>query len=176
MIETNNSVRIQAIQAFAELKSTAEDEETVRLFQLWLDEFVDSQSFSRCYRALNQKKYLIEKTLRTITISDEAYNALKDLAHQKNVSLSQVIIDGCTVLQNKNNESIRPLINTLNTATLTPGNINPKPTGSSIPVITPVTLSNTNVISFAAEPRKVEDRGPVVPGSLRAGCFSAGKI
>lgn len=53
--ETNNSVRTQAIQEFTELKRTAEDEETVHLFQLWLDEFVDSQAFSRCYRALNQK-------------------------------------------------------------------------------------------------------------------------
>ena len=86
--ETNNSVRVQAVQAFAELKSTAEDEETVHLFQLWLDEFVDSKTFSRCYRALNQKKYLRENTLRTITISDEAYSALKDLAHQNHVSLS----------------------------------------------------------------------------------------
>lgn len=107
--ETNNSVRTQAIQEFTELKRTAEDEETVHLFQLWLDEFVDSQDFSRCYRALNQKKYLVEKTLRTITISDEAYNALKDLAHLNNVSLSQVIIDGCTLLQESNNKSIRPL-------------------------------------------------------------------
>lgn len=122
--EKNNSVRIQAIQAFAELKNTAHDEETVHQFQLWLDEFVDPQAFSRCYRALNQKKYLVEKTLRTITISDEAYTALKDLAHQNNVSLSQVIIDGCTLLQDKNNESIKPLINTLNTATLTLGNTN----------------------------------------------------
>ena len=146
--ETNNSVRIQAIQAFAKLKNTAEDNETVHLFQLWLDEFVDSQAFSRCYRALNQKKYLIEKTLRTITISDEAYNALKDLAHQNNVSLSQVIIDGCSVLQNNDKESIKPLINTLNTATLKLGNITPKPTGSQSSVMTPVTLGNTNVISL----------------------------
>ncbi|HAU0159891.1 TPA: hypothetical protein PNO09_002144 [Legionella pneumophila] len=119
--ETNNSVRIKAIQAFSELKNTAHDEETVHLFQLWLDEFVDSQAFSRCYRALNQKKYLVEKTLRTITISDEAYNALKDLAHQKNISLSQVIVDGCTLLRDKNNESIRPSINT---NTLKPVNTN----------------------------------------------------
>jgi hypothetical protein len=146
--EMNNSVRIQAIQAFAKLKSTAKDEETVYLFQIWLDEFVDAQAFSRCYRALNQKKYLIEKTLRTITISDDAYNSLKDLAYQKNVSLSQVIINGCTLLQDHDNESIRPLINTLNTATLKPVNINPKPTGSPSPVITPVMQGNTNVISL----------------------------
>ncbi|HAU0908757.1 TPA: hypothetical protein JBH59_02915 [Legionella pneumophila] len=119
--ETNNSVRIKAIQAFSELKNTAHDEETVHLFQLWLDEFVDSQAFSRCYRALNQKKYLVEKTLRTITISDEAYNALKDLAHQKNISLSQAIVDGCTLLRDKNNESIIPSINT---NTLKPVNTN----------------------------------------------------
>ncbi|HBD7253171.1 TPA: hypothetical protein KKX04_002709 [Legionella pneumophila] len=146
--ETNNSIRTQAIQAFAELKNTAHDEETVRLFQLWLDEFIDHQTFSRCYRALNQKKYLVEKTLRTITISDEAYNAIKDLAHQNNISLSQVIIDGCTLLQDNDNESIRPLINILNTATLTPSNINPKPIDSQNSVMTPVTLGNTNVISL----------------------------
>lgn len=139
--ETNNSVRIKAIQAFAKLKSTAENEESVHLFQLWLDEFVDSQAFSRCYRALNQKKYLVEKTLRTITISDEAYNALKDLAHQKNISLSQVIVDSCTLLRDKKDESIRPSINR---NTLKPGNINRKPTGLSIPV----EQSNTNVISL----------------------------
>ncbi|HHM2297795.1 TPA: hypothetical protein ACRIDK_000712 [Legionella anisa] len=139
--ETNNSVRIKAIQAFTKLKSTAENEETVRLFQLWLDEFVDPQAFSRCYRALNQKKYLVEKTLRTITISDEAYNALKDLAHKKNISLSQAIVDGCTLLRDKKDESIRPSINR---DTLKPGNINPKPTGLSIPV----EQSNTNVISL----------------------------
>jgi hypothetical protein len=143
--ETNNSVRIKAIQAFSELKKTAHDEETVHLFQLWLDEFVDAQVFSRCYRALNQKKYLVEKTLRTITISDEAYNALKDLAHQKNISLSQAIVDGCTLLRDKNNESIRPSINTI---TLKPGNINPKPIASQSSVITPITLGNTNVISL----------------------------
>ncbi|HHX8417359.1 TPA: DUF7168 domain-containing protein [Legionella pneumophila] len=143
--ETNNLVKIKAIQAFAELKNTAHDEETVRLFQLWLDEFVDPQAFSRCYRALNQKKYLVEKTLRTITISDEAYNALKEIAHQKNISLSQAIVDGCTVLRDKNTESIRPSINT---DTLKPSNINPKPTGLSIPVITSVALGNTNVISL----------------------------
>ncbi|HFL3415742.1 MULTISPECIES: hypothetical protein [Legionella] len=115
------------------------------MFQLWLDEFVDLQAFSRCYRALNQKKYLVEKTLRTITISDEAYNALKDIAHQKDISISQAIVDGCTLLQDKNNESIRPLINT---DTLKPGNINPKPTDLSIPVITSVALGHTNVISL----------------------------
>ncbi|MCW8400747.1 hypothetical protein OQJ26_18355 [Legionella sp. PATHC038] len=143
--ETDSSVRIKAIHAFAELKSTAEDEETVRLFQLWLDEFVDAQTFSRCYRALNQKKYLMEKTMRTITISDETYNALKDLSYQKNASLSQVILDGCTLLRDKNKESIRPLINTLNTATLIPANI---PTGSQKSLMTGVTSGNTNVISL----------------------------
>lgn len=148
--ETNNLVKTQAITAFAELKSTAEDEEAVRLFQLWIDEFVDAQSFSRCYRALNQKKYLIEKTMRTITISDEAYNALKDLSYQNNVSLSQVILDGCTVLQDKNKESIRPLINTLNTAALTPANI---PTGSQNSLTTGVTSGNTNVISLFGDER-----------------------
>ncbi|PJE06883.1 hypothetical protein [Legionella sp.] len=149
--ETNNSVRIQAIQAFAELKNTAGDNETVHLFQLWLDEFVDSQAFSRCYRALNQKKYLVEKTLRTVTISDDAYNVLKDLAHKKNISFSQVIINGCTLLQDHDNESIRPLINTLNTATLKPLNITPKPTGSQSSVMTPVTPGNTNVISLFSD-------------------------
>ncbi|EHL29698.1 DUF7168 domain-containing protein [Legionella drancourtii] len=149
--ETKNSVRIQAIQAFAELKNTAEDNETVHLFQLWLDEFVDSQAFSRCYRALNQKKYLVEKTLRTVTISDDAYNVLKDLAHKKNISFSQVIINGCTLLQDHDNESIRPLINTLNTATLKPLNITPKPTGSQSSVMTPVTPGNTNVISLFSD-------------------------
>lgn len=46
----------------------------------------------------------------------------------------------------------------MNTATLKPLNINLKPTGSSIPVMTPVTQGNTNVISlFGDELCKASD-------------------
>lgn len=64
-----------------------------------------------------------------------------------------MIIDGCTLLQDNNNESIRPLIKTLNTTTLKPNNSNPKPTGSPNPMMTPVTQDNNKVISlFGDEP------------------------
>jgi hypothetical protein len=48
--ETNDSVKIQAIKAFFELKNTAEDEEAVNRFQLWLDKFVDSGFRQANYR------------------------------------------------------------------------------------------------------------------------------
>lgn len=136
--EENNEVKAQAIDAFAQLKDTAHEEQTLHLFQLWLDEFVDSQAFGRCYRALNQKKYLVAKTLRTITISDEAYGALKNLAQVHHANFSQLIITGCNLLQENPEPSIEPL------------NGNPTPKGSC--TLAPlVTQEKTNVISLFGE-------------------------
>ncbi|MFO8785464.1 hypothetical protein SDB96_15525 [Legionella pneumophila serogroup 1] len=146
--ETNISLKGQAIQAFGLLKHWPENEEAVHLFQLWIDEYIDHQNFSRCYRALNQKKYLVDKTLRTITISNEAYNALKNLAHQKNVSLSQMIIEGCTASQNSTNESIKLLTNTTNIETLIPLNINPQIAVPQDLTDAECMKGNTNVISL----------------------------
>ena len=107
--EQYDAIRVHAIHAFSELNSEANSEESVRLFQLWLDNFVDSTTWGRCYRALNQKKYLVKNQQRTITINNEAYKVLKKLAHQNKVGLSQIITDGCALLHNKGNHSITPI-------------------------------------------------------------------
>ncbi|MDP3705948.1 MAG: hypothetical protein Q8R24_08580 [Legionellaceae bacterium] len=145
-----NTVRAQAIMSFAKLKNNAHDEECVHLLQLWLDDFVDSETWSRCYRALNQKKYLVENNQRTITISDEAYNTLKDLANKKNISLSQLIIDGCTFLQSSDEESTKPSGKVLDVGALRPLNISSTPSALS-GLDMSVTSGRTNVISLFGE-------------------------
>ena len=146
-----NTVRAQAIMSFAKLKNNAHDAECVHLLQLWLDDFVDSETWSRCYRALNQKKYLVENNQRTITISDEAYNTLKDLANKKNISLSQLIIDGCTFLQSSDEESAKPSGKVLDVGALRPLNISSTLSGSANKLVIPVTPNNSNVISLFGE-------------------------
>lgn len=120
----HDTVRTEAIAAFTHIESSPQNAECVQLFQLWLDDFIDASIWSRCYRALNQKKYLLENGQHTITISDRAYNVLKDLANRKNTSLSKLIIDGCALINSGEEIFSEPTKNVLKTTNLIPLNIN----------------------------------------------------
>ena len=149
--EQHATVRASAIQSFGELKSNAPDEENVRLFQLWIDDFVDPSTWSRCYRALNQKKYLVEHNQRTITISNEAHNVLKNLSNKKNISFSQLIIDGCAFLQGSAEESIKLSDKARDVEALRSLNVSKTPVGAPGKLVVPVTSVSSNVISLFSE-------------------------
>ncbi|CAM4489503.1 MAG: hypothetical protein LEGION0403_FIIPPAGN_02505 [Legionella sp.] len=84
--------RTQAIDEFLKINIDAIDEETITRLQTWIDAFVDATTWRLCYRALNQKKYLAKNKPKNLSISNEAYAALKQYARQQNMSLSEAII------------------------------------------------------------------------------------
>lgn len=81
-----------AIHAFSKINVELLDAESLNLFQSWIDEYVDAPTWSRCYRALNQKHYLNNNKQHAITITHEAYVGLKNRAKQYEMSLSEAIM------------------------------------------------------------------------------------
>lgn len=141
--------RNKAILAFYEIQADSPTDEAMHDFQLWLDDFVDVATWGRCYRALNQKKHLITNNKRTITVSDEAYSALKNSADQKNVSLSQALIELCAGSQSGvDNSSSNRLLNLID---LKPLNTALLKTNLFHHVPTPVAEKDSNVISLFGE-------------------------
>ncbi|MBA2655560.1 MAG: hypothetical protein H0U70_01075, partial [Tatlockia sp.] len=83
-------LRENAIRLFADI--SLEEEGAIGELQRWIDAFIDSESWSRCYRALNQKKYLAKESHQTINLTKEAYRSLKAFATSKKLNFSEAII------------------------------------------------------------------------------------
>lgn len=148
MKNKDNNLRTEATHAFSELKNDSPNDESVQMLQLWIDSFVDSASWGRCYRALNQKKYLEANNHRTITISNEAYEALKIVSDQKNLSLSHAIMDVCVLAEKFMGDlSNKPFeANTVSSINIKPPRMNPTSNLNS-----PATEKSCNVISLFGE-------------------------
>lgn len=144
----DSTLRAEAIQAFYKLEVNALDNASVHILQLWLDNFIDSTTWGRCYRSLNQKKYLVDNNHRTITISEEAHNALKNVVNEKNISLSQVIIDGCAFIKNNCDNAAQSENKPLKSDTLVQLYDNPLQINSSSKIITPINQKRNNVVSL----------------------------
>jgi hypothetical protein len=160
MKNQDNILRAKATHAFSELNADASDEESVQPLQLWIDNFVDSATWGRCYRALNQKKYLVENNHRTITISNEAYEALKIVSGQKNLSLSQAILDVCAFrglasrppsTKNSVDENGKSSNAPLETSAITSLNIDQSKIIPPDSLVKPATEISSNVISLFGE-------------------------
>lgn len=149
--ELHDNLRDKAVQSFVKLKISSPNQECLNQFQLWVDEFVDSSAWARCYRALNQKKYLVENGQRTITISDKAYNALKNLTNEKNISLSELILEGCSTLQKNDDEPVKASGNIIKIDALVSNDIASALRTSPNNLIKPPTLGNNNVVSLFEE-------------------------
>lgn len=99
------SIRNLAILSFESIVVDSIDSDSLNAFQAWIDEYVDTLTWRRCYKALNQKSYLNKNRQHAITITHEAYEGLKNRAAQYNMSLSTVIVQ----LLNNDKGFLRPL-------------------------------------------------------------------
>ncbi len=88
-------LRENAIRLFAEI--SIEEEGAIGELQRWIDAFIDSESWSRCYRALNQKKYLAKESHQTINLTKDAYRSLKAFATSKALNFSEAIVALLTI-------------------------------------------------------------------------------
>lgn len=82
----------RAIKSFSEIRMEIMNDETVKRLQDWIDEFVDSKTWGRCGRLLNQKKYLAKNTFHAVNLTLQAYEALKDFTENQKKNLSDAII------------------------------------------------------------------------------------
>ncbi|CAM4448517.1 MAG: hypothetical protein LEGION0403_FIIPPAGN_02249 [Legionella sp.] len=88
----HDSYRAHAIAEFFKLNVDTVNEEAIAQVQTWVDSFVDAPTWKRCYRTLNQKKYLDKNKPKTLSIRGDAYNALKEYAAQQDMSFSDALI------------------------------------------------------------------------------------
>ena len=144
----NPEIYEQAKQDFSKIPPEIINEASIRSLQDWIDQYIDNRTWSRCYRALNQKKYLEENSHRTISINDKAYNALKNFANQKNISLSQAIIDGCAFIKNSVEPFVDKAKNSQENNEVPLAHLNAPQKNSSSKPTTPATHTKTNVISL----------------------------
>lgn len=91
--EGEAAIRDEAIALFLEIPSHDPNEKSIHALQSWIDRFIDAKTWSRCYRVLNQKKYLAKSNLATLQINKETYVALKSFATENQLSFSQAITD-----------------------------------------------------------------------------------
>ncbi|CAM4376364.1 MAG: hypothetical protein LEGION0403_FIIPPAGN_02061 [Legionella sp.] len=111
-----DAYRTHAIAEFFKLNIETVNEEAVAQLQTWIDAFVDAPTWKRCYRTLNQKKYLNKNKPKTLSIRGDAYDALKEYASQQNMSFSDAIIQ---------------LVETQNESSVPSANAEPVPTNAS---------------------------------------------
>lgn len=87
----NSSVELKAVEEFRKLASCNIIDDDVDEFQSWIDKYTDDETWARCYRSVNQKKYLKKNGNRNVSLSMIAYTQLKDFAAEKELSMSEAI-------------------------------------------------------------------------------------
>lgn len=92
MKNTTKERRELAIAAFKSIDSDRSSANTVNVLQAWIDEFIDSTTWSRCYKTINQKNYLNKNKQHAIAIHHAAYIGLKKRSEQYQTSLSETIV------------------------------------------------------------------------------------
>ncbi len=97
-----DGMRENAISAFSDI--SLKEEGAIGALQRWIEAFVDSASWGRCYRALNQKKYLAKDSHQTVNLTKEAYRLLKAFATSKGLNFSEAIVSLLTSNDKSSNE------------------------------------------------------------------------
>ncbi|MFO3354851.1 hypothetical protein SC040_15425 [Legionella pneumophila] len=97
----DEGIQAQATQEFSHILREC-SETSLEALQSWIDTYIDSATWSRCYKTLNQKKYLAKRPHQTIGLDDQAFQMLKKYASEWDMSYSQAIID----LINKNDSPV----------------------------------------------------------------------
>ena len=100
--------RVNAIESFSKIKTNEASDINVLSLQLWVDQFVDPEAWSKCYRNLNQKKYLAQSNNRSIQVTESAHSALKSYATNNHLTLSEAIVS----LLETSNQSHKSLAST----------------------------------------------------------------
>ena len=98
-----DTIHNKAKQHFLDLPRQENDEQSIQALQNWIDQFVDNETWGKCYRSLNQRRYLDMHDSRTININEHTHVKLKSYAQKNNINLSDAItnlLDGC-ILSNK---------------------------------------------------------------------------
>lgn len=91
--EGEGALRNQVIEQFSEIPTHEVNENSIHALQLWIDRFIDAKTWGRCYRALNQKKYLSKSNLMTLQINKDTYQSLKSFATENKLNYSQAIAE-----------------------------------------------------------------------------------
>lgn len=89
---SDKTIQDQVTQEFSHI---LRDNSVVYLeaLQTWIDTYIDSATWSRCYKSINQKKYLAKKPHQTIGLDDQAFQMLRNYASGWDMSYSEAIID-----------------------------------------------------------------------------------
>jgi len=86
------TIHTQASQEFSDILRDNTDV-SLDALQTWIDAYIDSTTWSRCYKSINQKKYLAKKPHQTIGLDDQAFQMLRNYSSGWDMSYSQAIID-----------------------------------------------------------------------------------
>ena len=120
--DTSNNYQ-SAIDSFATIP-LVDDLPCLDSLQSWIDIHVDKQTWAKCYRALNQKKYKTSKQLKSINISHDAYDALQEYTSMQGSHYSEVIL---TLIENAlmENKPKKGALNQYKLSAATPSNVIP---------------------------------------------------